>query len=251
MKKKLIILFCILAFLALMITLNSAVFSVRSIKAVLKNADDPVLCQKIKDNVKIESRSIFFLDESKIIQNLSLSVPEAKILKIERKFPDKLVIHAAKRARIGYIKYDNVYYIISEELTVIDIINARPNNLIELLILDDVDMSAAEKGRELEINDTAKNDLINLFYCIKNIGEEYFKLVQKINYVRKSGDFYLKTTSGVVIHLSFSERLQEKVQIAFSLYNYSPLYRSSGIISAYLDKDGKLKASYRPGEIDF
>jgi hypothetical protein len=251
LRKKLIILFCILSFLALMITLNSAVFSVRFVGASIKNADDAVLRQKIKDSVDLDSQSIFFLNEAKIIQAISQAVPEVKILKIERKFPDKLIIHAVKRARICYIKYQSVFYVISDELTVIDIVNYRPQNLSELIIQDELDMDDVKKGFEIKTRESAKNDIINLFDCIKNIGEEYFELIQKIGYIRKTGDIYLKTASGVTIHISFFDRLQEKVQIAFSLYKHSPLYRADGIISAYIDKDGVLKASYREGEIDF
>lgn len=234
-----------------MITLNSAVFSVRYVSASIKNSDDAVLRQKIKESINLDSQSIFFLNESKIIQTISQAVPEVKVLKLERKFPDKLIIHAVKRARVCYIKFDNFFYIISEDLTVIDIVNYRPQNLSELIIQDELDMDAAKKGFELKTRESTKKDIINLFDCIKNIGEEYFGLIQKIGFNRKTSDIYLKTLSGVTIHISYIDRLQEKVQIAFSLYNHSPLYRADGIISAYLDKDGALKASYRKGEIEF
>ncbi|HHW89624.1 MAG TPA: FtsQ-type POTRA domain-containing protein [Clostridiales bacterium] len=251
MRKKLIILFSILTFLAVMITLNSTVFSVKNISAIISNADDAPLCQKVKDSAQIEPQSIFFLDESKIIQKITESVPEVKVIKLERKFPDKLIIHAKKRARVCYIKYENVFYIISEELTVIDIINTRPVNLAELFAQDDIDMSSAQKGHALAAHKTAQTDITNLFGCIKNIGQEYFDLIQKIYYFRKSNDIYLKTTSGVFIHLSYTDKLQEKVQIAFSLYNHTPLYRANGVICAYIDTEGNLKASYRPEEIEF
>lgn len=234
-----------------MITLNSTVFSVKYIGATIKNADDAVLRQKILDSVQVDSKSIFFLDESKIIQNITQSVPEVKVLKLERKFPDKLIVHAVKRARVGYIKYDNFFYIISEDLTIIDIVNYRPDNISELVVQDELDMSQAKKGFEINLREAAKKDIIYLFECVKNIGEEYFSLIKKIGYVRKTDDFYLLTTSGSVIHLSGAERLQEKVQISFSLYKHSPQYQSDGIIAAYIDKDGNLKASYRLGEIDF
>lgn len=226
------------------------VFSVRKISAVVKNADDAALCKKIQDSAQINSHSIFFLDENKIISKISQAVPEVKVLKLERKFPDKLIIHTIKRSKVCYIKYDKVFYILSEDLTVIDIINTRPVNLSELIIQEDIDLSTAQKGCAITLHNTTQANLINLLDCINNIGSEYFDLIQKIIYQRKTNDFFLKTTSGVVIHISFVDRLQEKVQIAFSLYNHSPLYRAGGIISAYIDKNGQLKASFRPGEID-
>ncbi|HEY8390231.1 MAG TPA: FtsQ-type POTRA domain-containing protein [Clostridia bacterium] len=251
MRKKLIILFSILTFVAVMIIFNSTVFTVKKISAVVTNVQDTSLCQKIIKNADVPVQSIFFLSEKKIKENVSRSVPEVKVIKIERKFPDKLIIHAYKRTKICYIKYDNVFYILGEDLVVIDIINTRPTGIAELFLYNDVDMINARKGFELDIQTIAKIDLLNLIKCIKNIGYQYFELIQKIHYFRKTNDIYLKTFSGVTIHLSNTERLQEKTVIAFSLYNHTPVYRTSGTISAYIDKDGNLKASYRPEELDF
>ena len=251
LRKKLIILFSILTFLAVMIILNSVVFSVKKISANIVNADDERLCQNIKDSAQITPQSIFFLNEDLIIKNISRSVPQVKVIKLERKFPDKLIIHAYKREKICYIKYDNVFYILGEDLVVMDIINTRPNDVFELFMGDDIDMSDTLEGEELKIHSTAKAEMIQLISCIKNIGADYFDLISKVYYFRTKSDIYLKTNSGVMIHLSYTYRLQEKVVIAFSLYNHTPIYQASGVISAYIDIDGNLKASYRPEEIDF
>lgn len=234
-----------------MIIFNSVIFTVKKVSAVIINAQDAPLCQKIKDSAKIAPQSIFFLNEKEIINNVSRLVPEVKVVKIERKFPDRLIIHTYKRDKICFIKYDNEFYILGQDLVVIDIINIRPTNITELFMGNDIDLSNAFKGSEPIINSTAKIDILNLINCIKNIGDNYFSLIQKIHYFRKSNDIYLKTNSGVTIHLSYTQRLQEKAVIAFSLYNHTPTYRASGVISAYVDGEGNLKASYRPEEIEF
>lgn len=251
LRKKLVILFSILTFLAVMIIFNSVIFTVKKVSAVIINTQDAPLCQKIKDSVKIAPQSIFFLDEDKIIDDISRSVPEVKVIKIERKFPDRLIIHTYKRDKICFIKYDNVFYILGQDLVLIDIINTRPADMFELFLNDDIDMTNASKGMEIKTHTTARIEIQNLFSCIKNIGDSYFDLIGKIYYFRKSNDIYLKTVSGVTIHISNTNRLQEKVVIAFSLYNHTPIYRASGIISAYTDAEGNLKASYRPEEIEF
>ena len=234
-----------------MIIFNSVVFTVKKVSAVIINAQDASLCRKIEDSAQVTPQSIFFLNENEIINNVSRSVPEVKVVKIERKFPDRLIIHTYKRDKVCFIKYDNVFYTLGKDLVVIDIINTRPTNIPELFMGNDIDMTDAAEGLMPVIHSTAKIEMLSLFDCINNIGEDYFGLIQKIHYFRKSNDIYLKTISGVTIHFSNTVRLQEKAVIAFSLYNHTPIYRASGIISAYIDSEGDLKASYRPEEIDF
>lgn len=250
MRKKLIILFSILIFLAVMIILNSVVFRIKRVTAKIWNEDDFGLVQKIQDNTPIDAQSVFFLDEQDIIDKLAISVPEVKITKLERVFPNKLIIHAIKRERVSYLLQGTKFFIISEDLYVIDIINTLPSNLPELISADDnIQTEELQKGDRLKLNLISMNDLGEMYKNIFAVGYEYLTNLQKIKYIRTTKDIYLQTKSGVIIHISGSESMLQKIQIAYSLYEHTPIYRASGVIAAYIDAEGNLKASYRPEEI--
>lgn len=241
MRKKLIILFSILAFFSASVLLGSAVFSVRHVNAILSDGKDAKILTEAAADIK--GKSIFLLNEEKIIEKINRENPKYFVKDIVKKFPDKVLIYAKERVAGGYIKIDKQYYIIDSTLTVMDIQEREPT-LVPNIVIEQLPQ-AAEKGHALIANnelETARQ-IIN---ALELLGQKYIYQSKKVICDCSSGNIYILTRSGVVIHIVRLNNLYSKVQAAYSLYEHSPHYRLSGTITAYEDKDDNLLVSYRP-----
>lgn len=93
-----IILFSILAFVMVLIVLNSFVFSIQEVRADCLNSLNNELCDRViaASDIKL-NKNILFLSENKAVENINSQMPEeVRVINIERKFPDKVWIHFVK-----------------------------------------------------------------------------------------------------------------------------------------------------------
>ena len=115
-NKRLIILISIFAFLILIVILCSTLFTVKTVSVnwlrrlpeghLLINKDD-----EISANVK-KGGSIFLFEKDDAIEVLEEKYPYLNVVKIETKFPNKLVLHVADRQELFGIKLNDDCYII-------------------------------------------------------------------------------------------------------------------------------------------
>ncbi len=120
-NKRLIILLSIFAFLVLIAVLCSTVFTVKKVqvnwlttKAIFTESDETI----IKDVKKGES--VFLVDKTSIKEKLEADFPYLKVVGLEIKFPNKLVVHTAERQELYSIKVrDNLHYILDGDCKVL------------------------------------------------------------------------------------------------------------------------------------
>lgn len=110
-NKRIIIIFSIVLFLALIVALSSILFRIDDPEVIY--ATDPVL-NIDKDEVKnslnqYEGTSIFFLNEKKLAEKLEASVGNIKVVNIERKFPNKVYITVRERIEVYCFKIGEDY----------------------------------------------------------------------------------------------------------------------------------------------
>jgi len=117
-SKKLIVFLIILAFLAVLIVVNSTLFTLQSIsvnwlttKYELESIKDYTLVNSIE-----KGDSIFLIKKDEIKSNLEKKYPYLRVVSIETKFPNKIVIHSAERESMFAIKLSDDEYAVVDEL---------------------------------------------------------------------------------------------------------------------------------------
>lgn len=115
-NKRLIILISIFAFLILVVILCSTLFTVNTITVnwltrlpeghILINKDD-----EIANSIE-KGGSIFLYDKNEAIIQIEEKFPYLNVVKIETKFPNKLVLHVADRQEMFALKINNNCYAI-------------------------------------------------------------------------------------------------------------------------------------------
>ena len=116
-SKKLIVFLIVLAFLTVLIVLNSTLFTLQKInvnwlttKYYLENVKDYNIVEKIETG-----ESIFLIKKNEIAKTLEKEYPYLRVVSIETKFPNKIVIHSAERETMFAVCLsDNEYAIVDE-----------------------------------------------------------------------------------------------------------------------------------------
>lgn len=124
-NKRLIILLSIFSFIILLVVLSSTVFTVRSSSISIEWHISPLEYMKNQNQSIVDTISdrenIIFYDKDKATDVLEEKFPYIKILKIEKKFPNKIVVHATERREQYCIKVDNEYYALDESGKVLNV----------------------------------------------------------------------------------------------------------------------------------
>lgn len=117
-NKRLIILLSIFAFVVLLIVLSSTVFTVRASSVSVEWHVSPLqYLQNQNDNIvadAMQNENIVFYDKNQTIQTLEQKYPYIKVLKIEKKFPNKIVVHVSERYEQYAIMVGQEYYALDE-----------------------------------------------------------------------------------------------------------------------------------------
>lgn len=107
-NKKLVIILAIFIFITVLVVLNSTLFTLQKIEVdwlttrnyfLYANIDDREIVSDVKTG-----DSIFLLNKSEISSVLEKKYPYLRVVGIETKFPNKIVVHSAERERLFAIK---------------------------------------------------------------------------------------------------------------------------------------------------
>ena len=117
-NKKLIGFLIILIFLTVLIVINSTLFTLQKISInwlTTKYKLETVKDYTIVDDIQT-GESIFLVKKDEIASTLEKKYPYLRVVSIETKFPNKLVIHSSERESLFAIKISDDDYAIVDEL---------------------------------------------------------------------------------------------------------------------------------------
>ncbi|MDE7079749.1 MAG: FtsQ-type POTRA domain-containing protein [Clostridia bacterium] len=174
-----------------------------------------------------KGKNIFSVDEGIAIGNIELNQPTLKVISIERKFPNKVVIYVTNRTAVFSCRTeDGRYAVLDREFKVIAFSNTENSSLTKLSGLDDVNF---ELGQVVEY----KNGLlVNMVRGAERCSfiNEFYTFFPKVDV----GDdvINLTTNSGVIMQLPISSNIDESIVGCYNFYlqKTSELGKSSGFI---------------------
>lgn len=118
-----VLLLLVLAIVILAFTLFSLKESSLEFKTETKNLNQETK-NKIVERVLENKRSVLFLNKTRISADLEKQFPYLKIINIETKIPNKVVVHCAEREEFFAISSNGKTYFMDEELKILRIVNA-------------------------------------------------------------------------------------------------------------------------------
>ncbi len=203
-------------------------FQVKSFEIEKENDFNVLSESKIYDVLySYKGSSIILLDEDQIIKEMSLALPYANVLNVERVFPSTVVLNIEERVAFFAIYEDSKYYLFDSENyflgtsedrdienTIIIVNGYTPINLTQLTAGE----IAVFEGKEDEM--TILNEylgyMLTLDFEYTEFQTTYFIKEIEVSY---AGDIYITTRLGVeMVIYNTSENLAQKVQYLMGAY---------------------------------
>ena len=246
-NKRLIIILSVFAFLVLIAVLCSTVFTVRKVslnwlttKVNIEENDDTFIADIEK------GESVFLVDKKAIIDKLESKYPYLKVVSVEVKFPNKLVVHTAERQELYSLKIkDDKHAIIDSDCKVLRIVSDS-----ELGKIDVKPIPVTLMGYTIDENNISVSQIANLGW-IKNVLNNFsialyscgYQDIDAKNNIEKlsidvsgyENKISIKMRYGVEMEIQqISEKLVEKFDFGVNIYDkLTEQEKSEGVIRVY------------------
>lgn len=258
-KTRLIIIFSVLAFTALVVLLGSVIFSVKEVTVLCVNADDTALETKVENFVDMKG-SIFFLNERNHTEKIETAFPDVIVNTIERVFPSSVRIEIIKKYKCAYIEIEGSYYVLDDSARVIAVYDSVPDDVIKT----EIDKTSISKskitqkviGKDFKtdkgIAETMLKELFSAMFRLEDYSvHEITALYKNIVCETEEKELILYTqgatgSSGAKIVIIGLDRIDDKVAKALSLYTADDKYKH-GTIRVYTRQDtGDIATTHEP-----
>ena len=262
-NKRLIVLISIFCFVVLVIVLSSTVFTVQSVSLNWLSSTNK-LKEDFNYSMGVElpiGDSVFFVDKTKIIEDMEVANPYLQVVSVETKFPNKLTLHVAERESLFAIQLQNGDFVILDKemkvLEFMDKVTYTGLNKTQKPILIDLSETAFVFAAE----DFALGRAFK-YEGLTNVLEKLAHSFLSINYspytakgifnsisikINKFEIINLSTRYGLEIEINDAENLlTEKLNFSIACYNeIHDKGETDGKISVYYsEKNNKIQASY-------
>ena len=259
-NRRLIILFSIITFIVFLVILNSIAFRVKEIEAHCYNDKSKDFKAAVESASDLKGKNIFVLSERKSIDKIHSACPDARVVNIERKFPNRTVINVVRKFEHAYLEHNGEYIIVDNDMRVLE---KGPSPLPQDKRLIRIDIDAPNPGFPLAVpavltkyetggyiqtdKGTPEEILKKLFEGFSRLdydGNNMIWLINSIGVSSSREEIWIQTNSGVKIKIEHTGRLLEKTRAAVSVYLDNTGYRNSGTIIIGEDSKGKITGSY-------
>lgn len=244
----------------MIVVLSSTVFSLKSVDvnflagtSIINNSKDEII-----DSAQFKfNESIFFVGKKNYANKIEQANPYVRVVNIETKFPNKLVIHVAERQECYVVKLATNKYAVTDEymkvLRILDVYQNNESNAIEI-------KNSGLSNQSVSAGDFFKLDddyLTQVFKSFREWNLDYSALKQKITSIElnyeKPDKLLVNMRSGVQILIENSKfQLSDKLNLAFSFYDTKKDkngndvdYTQNGII-LITESDNKIYGLYKP-----
>lgn len=252
--KRLVILLSVLACLTVLIVLSSTLFTLQTINVEWLTTKSELTYLKDSQIIENVSKgdSIFLLKKDDVATELEKKFPYLRVVYIETKFPNKIVIHSAERQSMFAIRLsDDEYVVIDAYGKVLKLATSSIFASGELgikpikLTFDNCPINPSDYN----VGEYIDNEII--MNIVEKVSKSLFEsgytsttskgVFKNINVVTMgNSEIYFQTRNGMEIKISkFETYLTEKFLLGLERFNY---FQQNGVVSGCIDvwKQGEL-----------
>lgn len=250
-NKRLVAILSILAFITVLIVLSSTVFTLQKVSVNWMTTKDELVGisdDSISDYVST-GVNIFLVDKNDITKNLEKKFPYLRVVGIETKFPNKIIVHSAERQSLFAIRVndgnDNYYMIIDEKGKVLKKttssifaggdLGAKPIKVtFEGVGVDSSDYIVGEDIKDESI----KSLLTSLSYTMRESGHTPTTskgIFNEIKIVYAGGEKVINfvTRNGMIISIKDAETMTtDKLLLGLAVYDKN---QQNGVVEGVID----------------
>ncbi len=218
--------FIVLLLVVIIIVLNVTLFTISEITVLNKVYSDLIVPGDIVASSKIQMGSnIFSLSERKAISNIEIANPYIKVTSIERRFPNKVLVHVTVRTAVMTVAVSgsDEYALLDSNLKILDIVSQYSNLysastkiygiMVESPVIGSVLNTANPYNGALGvIGNTANNEDLQ--------GVAFLTFFERITFVADAdkNNVRIKINSGVTFVLTNNQNLQAQLRYCLEKY---------------------------------
>ena len=232
MNKRLMIVFICLAVLVLIVVCGAIVFTVKHIDVLVAGDNQNIDKAQIVTSSGIKNGiSIFTLDEQVITKNIEKNVPYAKVVDVERAFPNKIRISVQYRQPLLAItlKNTNKMLIVDDEFKVLEVVDnlsnhrvLKPNGIeLEVPNLDNI------CGNFINLDTDKINTLKNIIIGFNEVnlnGNKLLDFVANLHFQDDQKRLIIDTKKGVKLLIRRDTNAGENMQTIACYNKFNKLY---------------------------
>ncbi len=185
--------------------------------------------------------NLFLVDEEKVNESLTATLPYINKVTVELDLPDKVVLNVSATREVAALPYGAGFILVDENGKVLD----RDSSMIRdgVAIVGGVQLKGAPEGGTIKLNnDDTTNRFIELLRAIKKSG---FKQLTGITLTKK-GDFELKYDERITVKIGSFTNLEQKIRRAEAAIEREDAINAYSI--GVMDVSIEPYASFDPGE---
>lgn len=241
MNKRLTIIFISLAVVVLLVVLSCVIFIIGDVQ--VETTSNLTLTDEQKASIVNDSQiakysSIFALSEEKASEYIESKNPTLKVVMIERKAPNKVVINITSRTGLFAVATEGGYAVFDRDLKRIDNVSDIDDKF--LCVASGIDVSSVAIGQFLD-NDKLVA-MIRAAEEVSFVGARFGAFFTQM----QVGETYvdLTTNTGVIFRLNLSDNIGTILKQCYNFYlnAASEAQKSSGYI--YLSNNGFMHVSH-------
>lgn len=245
---KIAIIVSIIALIALIVVLASAVFCVKKVDIVWyktpSESMNAVTNEQFLEKSGVANSSVFLLDREKATANIEAAYPDVRVINIEVIWPNVMKIHAAEREKVYALPIKNGKFAIVDEyfkvLEVADTFTSTKTNAILINTDATKDLSAKRADTINIFGMSVWNNIYNAFLELERDLIDFRAIVANTTLTETS--MTINTHMGVTIKLDKPfANTRAKMRMALKTFDLMTTedYPDS-IVEVFINEDGEL-----------
>jgi len=250
-KKRLIIISSILSVLAVMIVLASTVFMLRSVEVDIVSSNNSVISEAQSDEIIKAAKfnyggNVLFMNFSKQTERIEESFSYVKVEKIERKFPNKIVVHISERTPAAYAETDQYVYVLDKDLKILNVVakaefnSENPSLPQSALLVPKINITIPETAHAgAKLNDAeARYILQSIVAGVLKSGGEMIELSEiSLSYEESTHLRILVSVHNRTLKIRFKGKDDLETKVWTGYYEYCQTADSAGVFEQLTETD--------------
>lgn len=259
MNKRLVIIFSSIVVAVMLVVLGAVILTVGNVQVVTNDEQGIYDMTNIVNESGIKrGTSIFAVDEEKATRNIEKSYPYAKVIKIERKFPNKVVIEMVNRSPVFCLPVNGQddYILLDREFKVLEIVKKQDyDNALTLIKGCDYVCGDGENIQnlvgeylDLSINPAYQtmHECLLAFEDYGDVNERFTAMVGSIEWVEQpSREIIVGTNLGIkmAFMLGTNKSIAEQLKLVYNKLNGLDNEVRESEMYIYMNTAGEVKIS--------
>lgn len=245
---KIAVIVSVLAFIAIIVVLASAVFCVKKTEVVWYKTPSTTLAsvsnELLLEKSGVGNQSVFLLDREKAVSNIETAFPDVRVINVEVVWPNVMKVHAAEREQVYAVPIKNgKFALVDEYFKVLQVVDSFTSTKTNAILVNTDAVKDMEYKRADTINLFGKSVWLNIYNAFLELERDLVDFRAIIsNVTLTEATLTINTHMGVTIKLEKPfANTRAKMRLALKTFDYLTTEDYPNcVVEVLVNEDGEL-----------